>query len=201
VVRVFTPPPNAAPNAVVKSDWQTVYGLETQGYTLFFKAGEIGELLAVHELAHQWFGNSVSLTDWHDVWLKEGFALYAEWLWEEHTSGPQTLQDQLFAPDSYADFLANFEPYPPGDPPRNDLYHGTVYVRGAMTLHALRLKIGDDKFFQLVRAYVEQFRYANASTKDFIHLAEQIAQEDLSGFFDTWLYQTQLPGLSEFRSS
>lgn len=192
---------SAAPNDDIRSDWQSVYGLETQGYTLFFKDGALDESLAAHELAHQWFGNSVSLTDWHDVWLKEGFAQYAEWLWEEHNGGPQTLQDKLFAPSFYEDFLASYEQYPPGKPPRNALYHGTVYVRGAMTLHALRLKMSDEKFFQLVRAYVEQFRYANASTKDFIHLAEQIAQEDLSAFFDTWLYQTQLPGLSEFRSS
>lgn len=188
---------NAASDENIRSDWQTIYGLETQGYTLFFKEGELDENLAVHELAHQWFGNSVSLTDWHDIWLKEGFAQYAEWLWEEHVNGPTTLRDKLLAPGFYDDFLATYENNPPGNPPRNALYNASVYVRGAMTLHALRLKVGDEKFFRLVRTYVEQFRYANASTRDFIRLAEQVASEDLSGFFDTWLYSTQLPGLSE----
>ena len=182
---------DSAPTEEIKNDWESLYGLETQSFTLFFKNNDVD--LAAHELAHQWFGNDVSLTDWHDIWLKEGFAKFAEWLWEEHLDGAQSLRDKLLAPDAYDKFVAEYEAYPPGNPPRDNLYHATVYVRGAMTLYALRLKLGDDTFFHIVRTFVDQFSYSNASTKDFIKVAEEVSNQDLSAFFDTWLYSTHLP--------
>lgn len=153
----------------------------------------LNEYVIAHELAHQWFGDSVSLESWQDIWLKEGAATYAEWLWLEHNEGVNAIDTKV---RSIYPFQA-FTPNPPGNPLSTNLYTSVIFDRGALTFHALRLRVGDDVFFKILRSYTERFRYGNASTADFIAVAEEVSGQALSGFFDSWLYDLQIPPIPE----
>lgn len=150
------------------------------------------ETVLVHEIVHQWIGNSVSLADWSDIWLNEGFATYAEWLWEEDQRGPQA-RDALIA-EAYAT-VESLPPLAPGAPPPDNLFAFAVYNRGGLTLHALRQEVGDEVFFDILRTYSDRFANANVRTTDFIDLAQEISGVDLGPLFDAWLYQPELPAL------
>jgi len=145
---------------------------------------EPNDYVVVHELAHQWYGDSLAVDGWKDVWLNEGFATYAEWLWSEKV-GDGTAQDNF-------DFWTNF---PDGDfpwtldiadPGTERLFDFEVYVRGAMTLHALRLEIGDRTFFRLLKEWATRNAGKNVSTEQFVALAESLSGRQLDGLFDEW---------------
>ncbi|NDJ87306.1 MAG: M1 family metallopeptidase [Chloroflexi bacterium] len=326
---VFGPYPFAVYGIAVAED--RLFGLEAQTLTVLsaqlFRAPiterAVPSPLAVeavlaHELAHHWFGNSVSLSAWDQVWLKEGFATYASWLWLTHNhesvtldqivrasyqfvasggsyvsgetpfdelTGPQFMQlisrldienlpisevlaritnpDVLLpALDSLSDrthelpeepimvskselrerlsgvepgsvtgadaldvmdslpvtemtgrglleVLATLAAYdrrgeqafnlltPPGSPTQARLLNPGVYQRGALTLHALRLEVGDRTFFDILRTYAARYAHGNATTADFVYVAEEISGRDLNNFFDTWLYKDMLPSIDE----
>jgi aminopeptidase N len=171
-----------------------IFGRETlESSTRGYGEPTVEEIVA-HELSHQWYGDSVSPATWQDVWLNEGFATFAQWLWVEHDQG-RGAYDATIA-GNYG-FLAE-APHPvPGDPgpSGSQMFHYSVYLRGGLTLHALRAEVGDDTVFAILRAWAERHAYDNGSTPEFIALAEQISGVDLSALFDAWLYQSELPPL------
>lgn len=166
--------------------------MENQTMTLvgIEEATQPDELLLAHELAHQWFGNSVSLEVWSDIWLNEGPATYAEYLWEEATTPGYDIDDAMRS------LHAGIEgDVPPGDPGVSELFGESVYYRGALTLHALRRTIGEEDFFTLLETWTDRYRYSNATTEDFISVAGEVSGADLDEFFDAWLYQDAMPDL------
>jgi aminopeptidase N len=167
------------------------YSLETQTKPVYDRMPD--EATVAHELSHMWFGDSVTLTQWPDIWLHEGFATWSEWIWSEY-SGNKTAQkyfDNLY--NTPAQDTAFWTP-PPADPGTPAfMFNGTIYYRGGMTLQALRQKVGDFAFFQIMRGWATQNRYGNVTTPQFISLAEQISGMQLDHFFDVWLYQPAKP--------
>lgn len=147
----------------------------------------------VHELAHQWFGDSVGLRRWPDVWLNEGFATWTQWYYRERHGGPaarRVLQRLMRTPASTSQL---WDP-PPGRPgrPRN-LFARSVYIRGAMTLEALRIKVGTPAMLEILRNWVATHRYGSAGTSDFIDLAESVSGYPLRSFFHRWLFAAGKP--------
>lgn len=175
--------------AIVDDDEDAGYALETQTRPIY--SGPPSEGTVAHELAHQWFGNSVSPERWQEIWLNEGFATYAEWLWTEHTGGTTAAArfDTYYArPDT----SGIWNP-PPGDPGADNLFAGSVYTKGAMTLQALREKIGDRAFFTLLRTWYAANRDGTVGTADFVRLAERVSGQRLNAFFQTWIYTPGKP--------
>ena len=175
--------------------WELGFALETQTRPVyspdFFDTPENGDSVVVHELTHQWTGDSLALGGWQHIWLNEGFATYAEWLWSER-EGLGTAQ-QIF--DNFATIPADdpFWTLPIGDPGPDHLFEIPVYWRGGMTLHALRLQIGDRDFFRLLKRWVRLHSGGNVTTPEFIALAERISGQDLGDFFQTWLFTPAKP--------
>jgi aminopeptidase N len=165
------------------------FSLETQTRPVF--TGGIDDLTIAHELAHQWFGDSVSVATWKDIWLNEGFASFAEYLWLAHT-GVQSAH-RSFRFDYSTPAKSSFWKLVIADPKRRNLFDIAVYRRGAMTLQALREKIGDATFFPLLKAWTATYRHGNATTQQFIALAQQMSGQDLGAFFQTWLYTARKP--------
>ncbi|WP_066371642.1 M1 family metallopeptidase [Herbidospora mongoliensis] len=187
-VSVFGPYPFKSTGGVV-DDFPSGYALENQTKPIY-GGFEPDEGIISHELAHQWFGDSVSISRWKDLWLNEGFATYAEWLWSEH-QGQGTAQ-QIF--DRH--YLNANDPmwnYPPGAAQKGDLFNNSVYTRGAMALHALRKRVGDDTFFKLIRQWASDHRYGNATTEQFIALAEKTSGQKLGDLFNPWLFEKGRP--------
>lgn len=184
----FGPYPFTSAGAIVEREGDSAYALETQTRPVF--PGPPDTALLVHELAHQWFGNSLTPATWRDLWLNEGFATYAEWLWAaDHDDVPvQESFDEAYADD------ANWA-FPPADPPgAADLFEPPVYGRGAMVVHRIRLAIDDDKaFFALVKGWTKAHRHGNASTDDFIAYVEKETGQDLTALWDAWLYGESRP--------
>ncbi len=290
---VFGPYPFDAYGVVVH-DLNLGFALETQTLTVF-GSSFTDEYVVAHELAHSWFGNSVSLASWQDIWLNEGFATYASVLWTEHAYGQSAAEDSIrdqyasMAPgqqyydlsrydlveyvdslplegitlseeqvlaglealfgdslsagelteilssipeeglpgDDLPDLILGLDFYTitiassqvnefliaigldeiaaerdvyfplPGDPSPEGLFSGSVYQRGALVLHALRLEVGDEAFFEILRLYAERFQYGNARTTDFIAIAEEVSGDDLGDFFEAWLYSIEMPDIPE----
>lgn len=193
--KVYGPYPFDVYGVVVIDD-PLGFAIETQTLALFGRNvgnSRVGaEQVVAHELSHQWFGDSVSVASWKDIWLNEGFASMSEWLWIEHDKGKSAYDSYVRGVYGYAkenDLL------PPGNPPADDLFNQGVYVRGGLTLHALRKEVGDDAFFRTLQTYTARYRNGNADTQDFISVAEEVSGKKLGSLFDTWLYSEQIPPL------
>ncbi|WP_239071398.1 M1 family metallopeptidase [Amycolatopsis sp. SID8362] len=167
------------------------YALETQSRPVYDqRTSEVdGDLLA-HELGHQWFGDSLTPVHWSDIWLNEGFATYSEWLYQEKFNGvpvQQTFEKTYADEKDWSGKVA--------DPGRDHIFDDLVYNRGAMALQALRLKIGDRAFFDMLTKWPSEHRYGTVSTQQFIQFVEQLTGRDLRSFFRTWLYQPGKPSV------
>ena len=191
--RLFGPYPFGETGAIVDHAPRVGYALETQTRPIYDRAP--GQATVAHELAHQWFGDSVSVASWPDIWLNEGFATWAEWRWGEsrgHRSTARVFRDLLDVP-------ANRDRYwdpPPGAVPNPaKLFADSIYVRGAMALEALRQLVGDRTFYATLRDWVTRYAYGNASTEQFIALAEARSGRDLDALFATWLYRPGKPSV------
>ena len=201
----FGPYPFEAQGGVVTPDLG--YALENQTRSTydagFFRRGANTYVVA-HEIAHQWFGDSVSVHHWRDIWLNEGFASYAEFLWSEHVGEGTAQENADFTYDLYpAD--SEFWNVLPGDPGASNVFDGAVYDRGALAVHALRVAVGDEKFFEILRTWVAEKKYSDATIEEFIALAERVSGQQLDQVFQTWLFTkgkpAQAPGRSEAAKS
>jgi Peptidase family M1 domain/Peptidase M1 N-terminal domain/Immune inhibitor A peptidase M6 len=185
----FGPYPFPTAGGLVHSDESLGFALETQTRPIYSTSSFLsGPNTAVitHESAHQWFGDSLSVRRWQDLWLNEGFATYAQWLWDEHR-GYASVQEEY---DYYAEIPADdeFWSHPTADPGVENLLGPAVYDRGALALHTLRLAVGDATFFRILRTWTATHRYGNVSTAQFTALAEKLAGRDLDDLFDAWLF-------------
>jgi len=174
--------------AALENQTMSIFGIDM----IDFDDIEGTEAVVAHELTHQWFGDSISVADWSDIWLNEGFATYGEALWVEYDYGKDGLDEWVAFIYEEVKMNPNFYP-PPGNPDANDLFNGGVYLRGGLTLHALRVTVGDDAFFDILRTYHERYKFSNATTEDFIAVAEEVSGKQLDDLFDAWLYDEQLP--------
>jgi aminopeptidase N len=159
--------------------------LETQTRPMFSRSWvRPGEVFALpHEIAHEWFGNAVTPADWTDLWLNEGFATYAELMWQSHADGTDLTalldddENRMFGSDlapHSVEAAATFDP--------------AVYGNGARALHALRLEVGDDAFRRTVRRWFSEHRGRVATTADFVAVASAEAGRDVAPFLDPWLH-------------
>jgi aminopeptidase N len=193
-IELFGPYPLATGYTVVVTDDPLDIPLEAQGISIFganhCDGTRASERLIAHELAHQWFGNSVTAGQWRDIWLHEGFACYAEWLWSEASGGPRA--DEL-AGQHHAELRAQPQDLLLADPGAQDMFDDRVYKRGALTLHALRGQLGDADFFALLKDWAARHRHGTAVTDDFTGLAANYADRSLRPLWDAWLYSPSVP--------
>lgn len=189
--RLFGPYPQQACTLVVTAD-ELEIPLEAQGLAVFGMNHLVpaAQRLIAHELAHQWFGNSVGLARWSDIWLNEGFACYAEWLWSEASGGPSV---QTCVDDHYARLAAKPRDLLLIDPGPDDMFDDRVYKRGALTLHALRRTLGDVAFFDLLRAWTADHRHALVTTDDFRAAVARAGGADAAAVLSAWVDRTALP--------
>ena len=169
--------------------------LETQTRPLYdgrLFGGQHDEFVVVHELAHQWYGDNVSVNQWRDIWLNEGFATYSEWLWNQKLGfdSPQQISDDICSGIPATDPVWQIAPAAPG---LANLFSGPVYFRGAQTLQALRHVVGKATFFRILRSWAIQHAGSTGSTSQFIALSERIAARQLDGLFHDWLYRHGRP--------
>lgn len=167
------------------------YALETQSRPVYDQSTSDvdGDLLA-HELGHQWFGDSLTPVRWSDIWLNEGFATYSEWLYQEKFNNVPVQQTFAKAYAAEKDWSGEV-----ADPGRDHIFDDLVYNRGAMTLQALRMKIGDRAFFEVLTQWPTAHRYGNVSTRQFTQFVERLTHRNLDSFFHAWLYQAGKPAL------
>ena len=195
-VKLFGPYPLANGYTVVVTEDALEIPLEAQGISIFganhCDGSRSSERLIAHELAHQWFGNSVTARRWRDICLHEGFACYAEWLWSENSGGQSADQ---WARHYHQKLVSSPQNLLLADPGPRDMFDDRVYKRGAITLHVLRKTIGDDKFFALLRDWTNRYRHGTVVTDDFTGLAANYADVSLRPLGNAWLFSTEVPPL------
>jgi len=180
--RTFGPYPFSSAGAVVDPAKNVGYALENQTRPVFDSPPD--ELTLAHEVAHQWYGDAVTLRHWRDIWVNEGFAEFSSWLWSE-------LFDRAYSTPASKTSFWNPPPADPGDPA--DIFDPSVYERGAMTLQALRVKLGDPTFFKIMRGWYAGHKYGNGTVDGFSAYTQKVSGEDLKHFFHVWLYQPGKP--------
>jgi aminopeptidase N len=169
------------------------FALENQTRPTYPAFSPGNESLIVHELAHQWFGDSVALQRWRGIWLNEGAATFMELRWAETHGGKAAstwLRERYDANPAGASFWNRQT----GDPGPGHIFDGgLIYVRGAMTFQALRNRVGEHDFWRIVRRWLSTRAGGTGTTQEFVHLAERVSGEDLHTFFRAWLFTGAKP--------
>ncbi|MDX2375965.1 M1 family metallopeptidase [Microbacterium sp. LRZ72] len=191
--RAFGPYPLGRFDVVVTDDPLEI-PLEAQAMAVFGSnhTEPESERLIAHELAHQWFGNSVGLARWRDIWLNEGFACYAEWLWSEESGAASAA---ACAEGQHARLSGEAQDIVVSDPGARRMFDDRVYKRGALALHALRRRVGDDHFFEILQHWCARHRHGIATSAEFRALAAEVSGVDLASLFERWLDREELPPL------
>ncbi|MGZ0713053.1 M1 family metallopeptidase (plasmid) [Coraliomargarita sp. W4R53] len=191
--RLFGPYPQDSCTLVVTPD-ELEIPLEAQGMAVFGSnhLDAVSERLIAHELAHQWFGNSVGVGDWRDIWLNEGFACYAEWLWSEASGGPSADEKVRHY---YARLAASAQDVVLADPGPALMFDDRVYKRGAVALHALRRATDDDSFFAMLRGWVAAYAEQTVTTTDFRRHVVAMLGDEANELLTPWLESPKLPAL------
>jgi aminopeptidase N len=182
---------------------KTIFGgLENAGCIFYSENSVTGrgktEGIMAHEIAHQWFGNSVTENDWYDIWLSEGFATYLATVFMEKNYGPERLTRNMRSDREEVIKYYLKSPRPVIDTTITNLMRllsANSYQKGAWVLHMLRHELGDENFWKGIRLYYERFRNSNALTADFEKVMEETSGRDLHGFFHQWLYIAGQPDL------
>lgn len=183
----FGPYPFTTAGAII--DNATVgYAMEQQTRPEFGTVPSVSTM--AHEYSHQWWGDAVSLHRMSDVWLNEGFATFSTWLWTENEGGASA-QSQFNTQYAKTGTFWNGVVIDPGPVKQYD--NSIVYTRGAMTLQALRTKVGDAVFFDIMKTYFATYKHRHATTEDFVQVAQTVSGQNLRSFFTTWLYTPGKP--------
>ncbi len=188
----FGPFPFDSFGAIVVNE-STGLALETQNRPIFGVDTYDDPSIVAHELSHQWFGDAVSLRDWSDIWLNEGFATYAAWLWESNSIGTDLDAEVAKLRNQAKQDRSSPLNLEPGSPQAKTLFGPAVYYRGGACLVELRNLMGADSFEKLLKQWVSDHSYGSASSHDFESLAAQLAGKDLRAFFDKWLRTPGFP--------
>ncbi|HEX6883759.1 MAG TPA: M1 family metallopeptidase, partial [Planctomycetota bacterium] len=188
---VLGPYPFEAAGAVMQSE-PAAGALECQTLPVYGRGANVE--LVLHELAHQWFGNSVSPDLWRDLWLSEAFASYTEWLWLENEHGVEAYDQKVRR--TYAQ-LRQRRTSSPFDPGVDRAFGPPVYERGPFVVHGLRREVGDEVFFRILREWLETNANGNGSTAAFLAHASKCAGRDLTPFFEAWLFADVTPEVQE----
>jgi aminopeptidase N len=195
----FGPYPFSSYAVIVTPD-ELEIPLEAHGLAVFghnhVDGNHGSDRLIAHELAHQWFGNSLTVTRWQDIWLQEGFACYAEWLWAEASGG---LSADASAAWHRTEIAALPRDIVIGDPGPHDMFDDRVYKRGALALHAVRRILGDASFFAALRTFTDQCRHGSMTLDELLHAftehADAALQPRVRTAIDCWVYSKVLPAL------
>jgi aminopeptidase N len=189
--KVYGKYPFGQVGAIVDNAPNVGYALETATRPVFDRAPDIQTLS--HELAHQWFGDDVTVYHWPSIWLNEGFAEFSSWLWDEHR-GAETAAQHLRALLAHpASDTAEWLPPPAATGSADQIFAGSVYDRGAGTLEALRQKVGSATFFKIMRGWLVKHRYGNATVGQFTAYAAKVSHRNLGHFFYEWLTKKGKP--------
>ncbi len=185
--------------------------LETQTIpTYTATSARWGDVVIAHELAHQWFGDSIALEQWDDIWLNEGFATFAHWLWLEERFGFERYDSEVEAayrtlsgigltesgvtPAVAADRVRAAFP-PPDDPRASDLFNRSVYERGGLALVALRDAVGDEALFDLIRTYTQRYSGSSITTDAFLALVDEVLGDEPAALLTSWVVDVDIPAL------
>ena len=173
------------------------YGMEHQtvvAYGALFTDNEFGfDELLLHEVAHEWWGNKITVRDWADFWIHEGFAVYAEAIYVLDTLGEEAYLDYM---KSRRRQIENLEALVRGkDLTSTQAYSGDIYFKGAWVLHSLRWLLGDDDFFEIIWRFANdpEYAYGLVSSEDFAKLVSEVSGRDLAWFWERYLYRAEEP--------